>query len=296
MKTALVLGGTQLFGKRLVKILLQNGVDVTIATRGKTTDPFGDQVKRLIIEREDKHSIEKAVGEKSWDVIYDQSCFSSQEAIDAIEIFKDKTEKYLFTSTMAVYEFGVDKVEGDFDPFHYQIDIKTRNQYEGFLGYREAKRQAEAVLFQKASFPVIAVRFAVVVGPDDYTNRLKFHVDHVKKGLPIGISNPDIALSFISSEDAAQCLYNLGKPMEMTTGTINAASKEGVSFRELLKLIETTTQKEAIIEKEPSEKDHSPYAFPGSLTINNAKAEKEGITFKGVRPLLGDLIHSYAKE
>ena len=53
MKSALILGGTQFVGKRLVQLLIDEGVDVTIATRGKTPDSFGDRVSRLIIDRED---------------------------------------------------------------------------------------------------------------------------------------------------------------------------------------------------------------------------------------------------
>ncbi|EKN66902.1 hypothetical protein BABA_13477 [Neobacillus bataviensis LMG 21833] len=33
--------------------------------------------------------------------------------------------------------------------------------------YAEGKRQAEAVLFQQATFPVVAVRFPIVMGVDD---------------------------------------------------------------------------------------------------------------------------------
>ncbi|MGX9135065.1 hypothetical protein ACWV26_11955 [Rummeliibacillus sp. JY-2-4R] len=40
MKTALVLGGTRFFGVKLVQCLLDNGVSVTVATRGNRNSPF----------------------------------------------------------------------------------------------------------------------------------------------------------------------------------------------------------------------------------------------------------------
>ncbi|CAN7742153.1 NAD-dependent epimerase/dehydratase family protein [Paenibacillus sp. LjRoot56] len=43
----LVLGGTAFFGRRLVRLLLGDGHDVTIATRGQTPDDFGDAVTRI---------------------------------------------------------------------------------------------------------------------------------------------------------------------------------------------------------------------------------------------------------
>ncbi len=41
----LVFGGTRFFGKKLVERLVSEGHDVTIGTRGKTEDNFGDTVK-----------------------------------------------------------------------------------------------------------------------------------------------------------------------------------------------------------------------------------------------------------
>ena len=47
----LVLGGTRFFGVHMVNALLENGHDVTIATRGKASDYFGDKVRRIILDR-----------------------------------------------------------------------------------------------------------------------------------------------------------------------------------------------------------------------------------------------------
>ena len=43
----LVLGGTRFFGVHLVCALLEDGHEVTIATRGRTPDSFGSQVSRI---------------------------------------------------------------------------------------------------------------------------------------------------------------------------------------------------------------------------------------------------------
>lgn len=59
LKKVLVLGGTRFFGKHLVEYLLQAGHDVTIATRGVTEDSFGNEVKRIIVDREDGKLLEE---------------------------------------------------------------------------------------------------------------------------------------------------------------------------------------------------------------------------------------------
>ena len=43
----LVLGGTRFFGIHLVDELLKSNCDVTIATRGLTSDSFGNKVKEV---------------------------------------------------------------------------------------------------------------------------------------------------------------------------------------------------------------------------------------------------------
>lgn len=294
MKSALVLGGTQFFGKRLVQLLLDAGVQVTIGTRGKTADPFGEQVERLILDREDAESMEAAVQGKSWDVIYDQTCYSPQEALDACYLFSGNTKRYIFTSTMAVYDGGTAKTEEDFSPYPYAYSTGTRREYPGITGYTEAKRSAEAVLFQKASFPVVAVRFPLVIGPDDYTNRLRFHVEHVIREQPIGISHPDTRIGFISSADASRFLFWLGT--QELVGPINAGYLGDISHRELLERIGQFVGKQPIIVEQAEPAHQSPYAFPWSWSIDTTKAQNAGFTFGTYDDMLDSLIRQYAEE
>lgn len=152
MKSALVLGVTQFFGKKLVQILLDNGINVTIATRGKTTDPFGEQVERLIIHTEDRASLEQAFNNRTGDVVYDQTCYSPIEALDVIEVLKGKISRYVFTSSQEVYEYGTMRNESEFDPLTFKPELKTRNEYSGIPSYQEAKRSVEAILFRNPMF------------------------------------------------------------------------------------------------------------------------------------------------
>lgn len=294
MKSALILGGTQFFGKRLVQLLLDKGVEVTIATRGKTADPFGDQVKRLVIEREDRSTLENAVGDHTWDVVFDQTAYSPQEVLDAVEILKDKVTKYIFTSSQAVYEFGSLRREEEFDPYTYEIgELKPRTGYPGYIGYQEAKRLSESVLFQKSGIPGAAVRFPIVVGTDDFTNRLKFHVDHVKSGETMGIPNLESRYGFISSAEAAEFLYYIAS--SDFTGPINPGATGDVSLNELLDLIEREVGKAPKVAAETAPEHMSPYGLPGSWSVSNAKASEMGFSFSTVDELLTSLIKEYAK-
>ncbi|MBO8157053.1 MAG: NAD-dependent epimerase/dehydratase family protein [Bacillaceae bacterium] len=291
MKKALVLGGTQFFGKRLVHLLLEKGVEVTIATRGNKQDPFENQVERLKIDREKTASLKKALDGRKWDVVYDQSCFSPIEMKDTLKVLGENANKYIFTSTMAVYDYGTDRVEEDFRPETYSFREQPRANYKGIEGYQEAKRASEAVLFQQSSHPAVAVRFPIVIGEDDYTNRLKFHVERIRDGKPISILHPEARYSFISSKEAAEFLYWAGT--NDVTGPINPAARGHISMQELINQIEQYTEKKAHIQAEANPGCLSPYDMGGSWTVNTEKAESLGYRFESLNKLLHNLICYY---
>jgi nucleoside-diphosphate-sugar epimerase len=289
MKSALILGGTQFVGKRLVQLLIDEGVEVTVATRGLKADAFGDQVSRLIINREDAESLEKAFKDKTWDVVFDQTCYSSQEALDTLNELKGKVQKYIFTSSQAVYDFGTNHVEESFNPFVYKPVLKSRRDYIGYVGYQEAKRAAEAILFQNADFPVVAVRFPIIIGKDDYTNRLQFHVENVKEGKPMFIEHPDFRYSFIDSGEAASFLLSMTKSDYQ--GPVNPGSAEDISLIELVELIENLIGTEAILSDDG---DPSPYNLPGAWSVNTSLVKSMGYRFVSLDSLLKSLIRHYS--
>lgn len=73
----LVLGGTRFFGVHMVNSLLSRGHNVTIATRGKAKDMFGDKIKRVIIERTNPDSLKETIGKHYYDVVCDNLAYCS---------------------------------------------------------------------------------------------------------------------------------------------------------------------------------------------------------------------------
>ncbi|MBN3526750.1 NAD-dependent epimerase/dehydratase family protein [Paenibacillus apiarius] len=291
MNKVLILGGTRFFGKKLVEALLRKGADVTIATRGKTADPFGNAVKRIEVDRTDSAAFKSAIGTAQWDVVYDNICFTPQEADEACAIFAGKVQRYILTSSLSVYEFGPERrSESDFNPYTHPIQLEVQPE----LSYKEGKRCAEAVLLQKASFPVCAVRFPIVLGADDYTKRLHFHVEHVRQDEPIGIPSLDAKLSFISSDEAAEFLAWLkDNAME---GPVNACSTGELSLRDIVTAVEAAVGKQARVVVDMSELPDvhkSPFGAPDSWFMDTAKAKQHGFAFRNVRdwfvPLVRDI-------
>ena len=291
MKKVLVLGGTRFFGRKLVELLLADGHDVTIVTRGRLANPFGDKVKHLIVDRRDTEAFSKAVEGEYYDIIYDNICYSPNEAKAFCDIFNGKMGKLVFTSTLSTYAAdGNAKSEADFDPYTYSIQM---GDTEAFT-YSEGKRQAEAVFFKYATSPVVAVRFPIVMGIDDYTKRLHFHVKHVANEEAIGFLNMDAEMSFILAEEAGQFLKWAG--LTDVDGPFNATAQGTVSLKDLMALVEKATSKQAKIVLVENDEIRSPYAVPASWYMTTEQAEQAGFVFSKLNDWLPGLIDEIANQ
>ncbi|MBC6297740.1 SDR family oxidoreductase [Listeria sp. FSL L7-1517] len=287
----LVLGGTRFFGKKLVERLVAARHDVTIGTRGKTTDNFGDEVKRVVLNRESRDDLFQ-LAKEDWDVIYDNICFSPQEALYAVDAFKGKVKRYIYTSSLSVYsQKGYALVEEDFNPKQYEIVSGDKEDFD----YGEGKRLAEAVFFQKASFPVVAVRFPIVLGMDDYTKRLHFHLEHIKNQQEIGISNNQAEIGFITSDEAARFLEWIGISTEIT-GPMNASSNGTYSLNGFIKMLETKIGQKALVEEVTDDEDNSPFGIEKTYYLDNSKATEAGFIFDNLHDWLPKLVTKILQE
>lgn len=285
MKKILVIGGTRFFGKRLVEKLLQQQHELTLITRGKLPEIFQGKVQHLQCDRTDKSALINAIGDRQFDLVYDNVNFTPQDAKEAVEIFKGKTSRYIFTSTLSVHEAdGIPKIEEDFNPTTYPIFLGERTEFT----YAEGKRQSEAVFFQQASFPVVAVRFPIVMGEDDYTKRLLFHTERIKNHQAISFMNIDANMGFISAEEAAEFLVWVGQ--EKFEGPIHAAANGLISNKELVQLIEEISGQQATIALAGVEDTKSPYSIPKSWYMKTNFAQKLGFEFSDLHNWLPTLI------
>ncbi|OCA81555.1 hypothetical protein A8F94_22045 [Bacillus sp. FJAT-27225] len=291
MKKALVLGGTRFFGVHLVEALLEQGIDVTVATRGNTIPQFSENVGTIRCDRTKGNNFKKAFSNTEWDIVFDQICYKPDDALLAIDTFSGKTKKYVFTSTKSVYDHLDQKnacIEADFDPYTYNFAVGNSEN----LPYGEGKRQAEAVFFQKAPFEVSAARVPIVMGPDDYTGRLDFHIKKVMDGEEIFFPDVEAEMDYILSKEAGRFIAWAG--VNGVIGPINGSSDGTVSMNEIISLIEKATGKKAVLAKKATKENHSPYGIPFSWIMSNERAKKEGFLFSDVHQWLPELIKQSA--
>ena len=278
----LVLGGSSFFGKMLVeKLISQNNNDVTIATRGltKIDDDISSKVKHVVVDRTDYTSLMSAFGKEHFDVIYDQICFNPIEAKIAVDVFSGHVKRYVFTSSMAVYN-GSEEVliETDFDPSTYSTDLSLDT-----YSYKEGKRQAEAYFYQNSPFPVISVRPPLVISSDD--KRFAFYINKVVRKEPIGTLGSS-TLSFISANEVANFLYHIGTKTDFT-GPIHLCNSGYYNTEELAKEIGKVVNVPPLFDKN----EKSPYCLDQTLKISNQLANSIGFTFRSTESVIHELVN-----
>jgi nucleoside-diphosphate-sugar epimerase len=280
----LVLGGTRYFGRHLILDLLEKGHSVMVATRGNLDFPFKDEVNFFKADRKNLDDLKSLASLGPFDIIYDQICMNAQDADNAVTAFKYQCKRYVFTSTGSVYDFKNDHVlvEEDFNNADYPLNLTPTNP----VNYQEDKRQAEVVFNNQKYFPAVMVRLPIVLGPDDYTNRLNFHIDKIQNGEPIYFPRLETKLNFVDSNEAGRFLSFIGETP--FTGAINCASTGSITLRELVKMIEASTGKNWI--PATDELNPSPFGAEKDFVLGNEKAKSLGFKFLNLMDYLPGLM------
>ena len=280
----LVIGGTRFFGIHMVNELLNNGHDVTIATRGYASDQYGDRVKRIILERTDGESVKRALSGTHYDVVIDKIAYCSNDIRYVLDVVD--CDRYIHMSSTSVYNpKHINTVETDFDGFSKDFVWCDRFAFP----YEQIKRQAEYALWQK--YPDknwIAVRYPFAIGKDDYTKRLLFYVEHNMKYIPMNTDNLDYQMGYIRSDEAGKFIaYLVDKDV---VGAINGSSEGTISIKEIIDYVEMQTGTKAIISKEG---EAAPYNGEPEYSINTEKAKGLGFRFSILHDWIYELLDYY---
>lgn len=231
IKKVLILGGNRFFGKHLALSLLQSGHQVTLLNRGQADDGLGSQVERLKADRQKASELANALRGKNWDVVFDQICYTANEAKKICELLQGQTQNLIFTSSQSVYDSGALLTEDTFNPAAYEFSKEVTPTED----YSEAKRQCETVFARHPELHPVMVRFPLVVGRDDYTGRLAWHVQRCANGLPIYFPNVNAKLSFIRSDRAGKALHQI---MDSSIeGPVNCACPGDIRLSDLMTLM-----------------------------------------------------------
>jgi nucleoside-diphosphate-sugar epimerase len=288
-KNILVIGGTRYFGKLLVQRLLLAGHRVTIATRGRASDPFGTRIERIRVDRRNEAAMRAAFADiPGYDIVYDQMCYSPLDAAISARVFAGKVKRYIMASTIDVYRPLLGSQDAPFAESAIQVlaqPIDTRYPWHdpalACESYVMGKLQAEAYFYRDGSLPVVSVRLGhVLAGAEDFTGRLAHYVDLVRMQSPLRYSNAAAASSFMSAQSAADFLVWAGA--QQFKGAVNAACDGALSAFDIYQRVGMALDEpvKAIPLARPAQPGElSPFDLPSQLMADTGRATQLGYRF-----------------
>ncbi|MFJ6902257.1 NAD-dependent epimerase/dehydratase family protein [Streptomyces hokutonensis] len=298
-REVLVIGGNRYFGKRLIARLQAAGDRVTVLNRGSSAPPAG--AAHLIADRDDEDALRTALGPRAFDVVVDQVCYTPRQAAIARRVFTGRTNRYVMTSTVEVYEYedSADLVgETAVDPLAVPVDLELPWDDPEFLDahYGEGKRQAEAVFAAPGpELPYAAVRVAHVLGgADDFTGRLQHYADRIRAGEPIAVPAANHPATYVHVDEIADFLHwTVGQDF---TGPVNAASHGLLTTEELCEAIAAHIPSGRTAFRTVEVGETSPFSFARGYAMDNSRAEKLGYPFGDVRRWLQQAVAETLRE
>lgn len=101
MTSVLVIGGTRFVGRHIAQAFVESGASVTLFNRGNA---YGDPMSGVAFVHGDRRSDLHRLGDARWDVVVDTCAYLPAEAEIAARFFADRTGRYIFVSTISVYD------------------------------------------------------------------------------------------------------------------------------------------------------------------------------------------------
>ena len=102
----LILGGTGFIGPWEVEAALARGHEVTLFNRGRTRPDLFPDLEKLRGDRDPEEGEGlSALAGRTFDVVIDNSGYIPSTVRDSARLLKDRCGRYIYTSTVAVYDF-----------------------------------------------------------------------------------------------------------------------------------------------------------------------------------------------
>ncbi|MCA0154506.1 NAD-dependent epimerase/dehydratase family protein [Winogradskyella vincentii] len=301
----LILGGTSFLGPHQIAYALSRGHSVSTFTRGKTipkihTELFKD-VEQLIGDREDNL---KALDNRKWDVVIDNSGRKVEWTKATGNLLKDNVGMYMYTSSTGVYyPYLTDNISTDTKLVLEMPDgLSEDEKYEMEYGVMKANSELEAIkAFGKDR--TIVIRPTYMLGPGDRTDRfVHWPVRLAKDGEIVIPGKVDDPVQYIDVRDMADWFIRLAE--SKTAGTFNGVGpmdKQTMPqfIKEASKTFDTNHSFVQIDDYDFLKENGVYYSIPwvmadkahhGSARISNTKSIESGLTF---RPLKTTVLDTY---
>lgn len=219
----LFLGGTGFIGPHQIRYALARGHRVSMFNRGKRNRGiFGDQVEELYGDRDDKKDagLSALKNDRKWDVVIDNSGYVPRHVEDSVALLKDRCQRYVYISTVAVYDFEAGLIDFEESGPLAKLADPTVETVTGET-YGPLKAACDLHVQDALGSKATVVRPTYIVGPGDHTDRFTYWVERVMRGGDILAPNsPDSRYQWIDARDMCPWIVQLAE--ENQPGVFNA--------------------------------------------------------------------------
>jgi len=199
----LILGGTGFIGPHQVNGALERGHSVTIFNRGRRAGIYGDQVEELIGNRDPNvdDGLNALEGNREWDVVIDNSGYVPRHVRASAELLKGRCRRYLYISTVAVYDF--ESATSEFPEAGPLAPLADKSVEEvTWETYGPLKAECDRIVRDVLGDAVTVVRPAYILGPGDTTDRFTYWVERINKGGDVlGPSQRELSVQGVDVRD-----------------------------------------------------------------------------------------------
>ncbi|KAL5981605.1 Chloroplast stem-loop binding protein of 41 kDa b, chloroplastic [Asimina triloba] len=243
-KKILIMGGTRFIGVFLSRLLVKEGHQVTLFTRGKAPitqqlpgepdteySEFSSKILHLKGDRKDFDFVKSALSAEGFDVVYD---INGREAVEVEPILDalPKLEQFIYCSSAGVY------LKSDLLP-HFETDaVDPKSRHKGKL---ETER-----LLSSRGVNWTSIRPVYIYGPLNYNPVEEWFFHRLKAGRPIPIPGSgmqitqlghvkDLAKAFVQvlgNEKASKQVYNISGSKYVTFDGLAKACAKAAGFPE----------------------------------------------------------------
>ncbi|EPS69756.1 hypothetical protein M569_05003 [Genlisea aurea] len=239
-KKILIMGGTRFIGIFLSRLLVKEGHQVTLFTRGKAPiskqlpgesdsdfADFASKILHLKGDRQDYEFVKSSLSAEGFDVVYDINGREAHEVEPILDALPS-LEQYIYCSSAGVY------LKSDYLPHHEANAVDPKSRHKG-------KLETEKLL-QSRGVNWTSLRPVYIYGPLNYNPVEEWFFHRLKAGRPIPIPSSglqvtqlghvkDLAVAFVKvlgNEKARQQVFNISGDKYVTfDGLAKACAKAG---------------------------------------------------------------------
>lgn len=180
----LFIGGTGLISQAVSKRAVESGIELVLFNRGQRTTFVPDGARVIHGDIRDVAATKRTLCDETFDAVVDWIAFTPEHAAADIEIFRERTEQYVYISSASAYQKPLS---------HYLVTESTplANPYWQYSRDKIASEDLLMQAYRTDGFPVTIVRPSYTYGDTMIPASLNSGrypwsiVDRMRRGEPI---------------------------------------------------------------------------------------------------------------